>query len=127
MKSIKTWPLWGVICCKLGTFFISPSVYKKTKSHLHSWCKNSTVYLNYKQCFQKLNWKDTLTLGLQSKMFAKFHIMKDAISKIVKKLSSDISYWKTGGIFQYFVTFSQQKNHLCIIDRNLKFNYVSIP
>ena len=44
------------------------------------------------------------------------HIMKGAISKIVKKLSFDISYGKTGGIFQYFVTFSQQKKHLCIID-----------
>ena len=50
-------------------------------------------------------------------MFAKLiHVMKDAISKIVKKLSSDISYGKTGGTFQYFVTFSQQKKHLCIID-----------
>ena len=43
--------------------------------------------------------------------------MKDAISKIVKKLSSDKSYGKTGGIFQYFVTFSQQKDTcMCIID-----------
>ena len=40
-------------------------------------------------------------------------LMKDAISKIVKKLSSDISYGKTGGIFQHFVTFSQQKKNTC--------------
>ena len=36
-------------------------------------------------------------------------IMKDAISKTVKKSSSDKNYGKTAGIFQYFVTFLQQK------------------
>ena len=87
---------------------------------MHNWYQNSTVYLNYQQCFQKLNRKDTSTLGLQStRMFAELSIMKDVISKLVKKLSSEKSYGKTADIFQNFVTFSQQKNKnisVCIID-----------
>ena len=38
-----------------------------------------------------------------------FHIMKDAISKMVKKLSFDKRCEKTAGIFRYFVTFSHKK------------------
>ena len=34
---------------------------------------------------------------------------------MVKKLSSDKSYVKTAGLFQYFLTFSQ-KTCVCIID-----------
>ena len=41
-----------------------------------------------------------------------FHIMKDANSKMVKKLSSHESYGKTAGIFQYFVTFTTTK--MCV-------------
>ena len=66
--------------------------------------------------------------------------MKDAISKMVKKLSSDKSYGKTAGIFQYFVTFTKRKTKQktkklvcvqCIIDigkliENLEFNYASV-
>ena len=66
-----------------------------------------------------MNWKDTFTLGCKvQECLQNFLIMKDAISKIVKKLSSEKSYGKTAGIFQNFVTFSQQKKNtsLFIID-----------
>ena len=35
--------------------------------------------------------------------------MKDSISKMVEKLSSDKRYGKTADTFQYFVTFTYKK------------------
>ena len=68
------------------------------------------------QCFQKLNWKDTFTLGLQStRMCAQFSYndIRDAIRKMVKKLSSDKRYGKTAGIFS-ILSLSQKKACVCV-------------
>ena len=66
------------------------------------------------QCFKKLKWNDIFTLGLQRyKNFAKNSY--NGKMPLVRRLKtpSDRNYVEKAGIFQYFVTFSPQKNQTC--------------